>query len=181
MPNLNEQLTALANLSPAQLRSEWRRVHHAAPPLRLTTDLLLRGLAYRLQERLHGGLPTATARDLDRVAAQLASGAGSSARDEVRLKPGTRLVRSWQGRTYTVLVGDDGYVMGDHQFTSLSQVAEAITGARWSGPRFFGLKSRRSDRNGVGDAVVAKPVATPPPRHAGLLVAAAPVSASAHA
>lgn len=150
MASLDEQLAKLATLSPVQLRTEWRRVYQAPPSPRLTTDLLLRGIAYRLQERVHGGLPTATVRELDRVAAQLAVGADPSRKREVRLRPGTRLVRSWQARTYTVLVTAEGYVMGDRQFTSLSQIAKAITGTEWSGPRFFGLgEKRKAGRGGV--------------------------------
>ena len=60
-------------------------------------------------------------------------------RKELRLKPGARLVRTWQGKTYSVLVADHGFILHDRQFASLSQVAQAITGAHWSGPRFFGL------------------------------------------
>lgn len=150
MALLDEQLAALATMSPAQLRAEWRRVHQATPSPRLTTDLLVRGIAYRLQERIHGGLPTATVRELDRVAAQLAAGTDPARRSELRLRPGTRLVRSWQERTYTVLVTAEGYVMGDRQFTSLSQIAKAITGTEWSGPRFFGLGERKRAAGGTG-------------------------------
>ena len=100
-------------MSPAQLRAEWRRVYQALPSPRLTTDLLRRGIAYRLQGRVHGGLPTMMARELDRLGkrrlADKAAGRGDAAssgrvRDEPRLRPGTRLVRAWQGRTYSVLV-----------------------------------------------------------------------------
>lgn len=187
MAPLPDQLAALAMMSPDQLRIEWRRVYQTPPSSRLTPDLLRRGIAYRLQERLHGGLPTHIGRELDRlakrkladmaaVAAALAAassaalagavgdgatGAGASgdatgaravprdsiaARrvDEPRLRPGTRLVRSWQGRTYSVLVTEHGFVMDDREYPSLSRIAEAVTGAHWSGPRFFGLTRRGS-------------------------------------
>jgi D-serine deaminase-like pyridoxal phosphate-dependent protein len=117
-------------MPPDQLRAEWRRIYQAPASLRLTPDLLRRGIAYRLQERLHGGLPNHIARELDRqakrkladiaaAAAAATSGAsveGAGARgsprddivprrvDEPCLRPGTRLVRSWQGRTCSVLV-----------------------------------------------------------------------------
>lgn len=106
---LAEQLVSLSTLSPVQLRAEWRRVYRASPP-RLTPDLLLRGIAYRLQERAHGSLPPAAARELQRLAKRIEAGAGLIAKPEVRLKPGTRLVRSWNGTTYNILVTDDGYL-----------------------------------------------------------------------
>ena len=162
MATLTEQLAALAMMSPAQLRTEWRRVYQTPPLPRLTTDLLRRGIAYRLQERVHGGLPTAIARELDRMvkrrhaeaataAAAAVAGQGGVARDapaparrieESRLRPGTRLVRSWQGRTYSVLVTEHGFVMDDREYPSLSRIAQAVTGTHWSGPRFFGLTRR---------------------------------------
>ena len=138
MVRLSDDLAALATMSPAQLRAEWRRVHKQAAPS-LPTDILRRGIAYRLQERVHGSLPSAVSRELERIAARHAKGLVTIGSDLTRLKPGTRLVRSWQGRTYIVMVSDDGFILDDRRFSSLSQVAEAITGAHWSGPRFFGL------------------------------------------
>ena len=152
MARLADALAAVATMSPTQLRTEWRRVCQTLPPVRLTTDLLRRGIAYRLQERVHGGLPSSHARELDRrVKRRLAeapggrgAGAASPDRDEPRLRPGTRLVRAWQGKTYHVLVGEHGFVMDDREYPSLSRIAEAITGAHWSGPRFFGIDRKRS-------------------------------------
>ena len=79
-------------------------------------------------------------RELVRLASQDRLLAKSSALPAASLRPGTRLVRSWNGETYSVLVTDDGYVFNDQTFGSLSSIAKAITGAKWSGPRFFGLK-----------------------------------------
>lgn len=140
MASLADKLDALATMSPAQLRAEWRRVYRRSPP-RLTPDLLARGLAYRLQERGSGSLLAGIARQLDQVARRLASGDDPAAKPVTRLKPGTRLVRRWNGTTYSVLVTDAGFILGDRSFASLSHVAEAITGAHWSGPRFFGVKA----------------------------------------
>ncbi|WP_439533448.1 DUF2924 domain-containing protein [Polymorphobacter sp.] len=139
MTVLTEQLAALPAMSPAQLRAEWRRVYRTAPP-RLTPDLLVRGIAYRLQERSQGGLPAGTARELDRAAQRLLRGDSLGPRGDTRLKPGTRLVRHWNGTTYNVLVSENGFIMDGRSFTSLSHVAKAITGAHWSGPRFVGVK-----------------------------------------
>ena len=141
MAGLADDLTALATMSPAQLRAEWRRVYRAAPPP-LTPDLLARGIAYRLQEKVFGGVPPKIVRSIRLLAEQaLRNAADPVAR--VQVKPGTRLVRSWQGTTYSVLVTDDGFMLGEQTFRSLSHVAKTITGAHWSGPRFFGIKAAR--------------------------------------
>jgi hypothetical protein len=166
MARLADQLAALATMSPAQLRSEWRRVCQTPPPARLTTDLLRRGIAYRLQERVHGGLPGSHARELDRMVkrrlADVARARGAGAdRAEPRLRPGTRLVRAWQGRTYHVLVAEHGFVMDDREYPSLSRIAEAITGAHWSGPRFFGI-DRKAAKRRPGPAVSASRSAVAP-------------------
>ena len=137
---LADELAALATMSPAQLRAEWRRVYRRSPP-RLTPDLLVRGIAYRLQERGGGSLPPAIGRQLDQIARRLAAGDDPAAKPFARLKSGTRLIRRWNGETYSVLVTESGFILGDRSFASLSHVAEVITGAHWSGPRFFGVKA----------------------------------------
>ncbi len=111
---------------------------NAPPPL--TPDLLLRGIAYRMQERVHGGVPTKTVKAIRRLAERAERDAADPVA-RVQVKPGSRLVRSWNGTTYSVLVTDDGFMLGEKRFTSLSHVARAITGAHWSGPRFFGVKA----------------------------------------
>ena len=143
MASLAESLAALLTMSPAQLRAEWRKVYRASPP-RLTPDLLLRGIAYRLQERANGSLPKSLARQLDCEAKRVLLADAPASKPELHLKLGTRLVRSWNGTTYSVLVTDNGFVMGNRNFTSLSHVAAAITGTHWSGPRFFGVKASRT-------------------------------------
>ena len=174
MATLTEQLAALPAMSPEQLRTQWRRVHQTPPSPRLTPDLLRRGIAYKLQERVHGGLPSHIARELDRLAkrrlAEMAAAAAAQVAspqrqaravvprpplpprrpDEPRLRPGTRLVRSWQGRTYSVLVTEHGFVMDDREYPSLSRIAEAVTGTHWSGPRFFGITRRSGPRAAAG-------------------------------
>ncbi len=134
-----DHLATLTTLSPAQLRSEWRRVYRSAPPP-FTPALLLRGIAFRLQERIFGGVPAKTVRAIRRLAERAERDATDPVA-RVEVKPGTRLVRSWNGSTYLVLVTDDGFMLGDQLFASLSHVARAITGAHWSGPRFFGIKA----------------------------------------
>jgi hypothetical protein len=137
MRELEKRLAALATMPPAQLRSEWLSLYKTpAPPL--TADLLARGIAWRLQERAHGGLSKSTLREVEHLRLQLERGGGARVSDG-RIKPGTRLVRDWGGRSHHVLILESGYLYQDRRYASLSQVARDITGARWSGPRFFGL------------------------------------------
>ena len=136
MARLDEQLAALATMSPAQLRDEWQRLWGSPAP-NVTADLLRGGLAYRLQEKRHGGLPAAVVRELARM---LGNGdAGTARLQPAPLRPGTRLVRQWQGRTISVLAVERGFMWEERPYRSLTQIAREVTGARWSGPRFFGL------------------------------------------
>lgn len=136
MSGLTQRIEALRALSTVQLRGEWQRVWKEPAP-RLGHDLLRRGIAWKLQEQVQGGLPRPVLRELERVARLVERGRplgpGRAA------KPGTRLVRQWRGRTFHVSVMDDGFLFDDRRYTSLSQIAQVITGAKWSGPRFFGL------------------------------------------
>ena len=139
MASLADKISRLAALPPAALRAEWRRLYRELAP-GLSPDLLARGIAWRLQEREHGGLTPAVERELARLAGQGTSAPQPSATTPASLRPGTRLVRSWNGETFSVLVTEDGYQFNDQTFGSLSSIAQAITGTKWSGPRFFGLK-----------------------------------------
>lgn len=140
MSRLEQDIAELAAMSPPALRQRWRDVWRQPAP-DIGADLMRRGIAWKLQQRVHGGLPTSVRRELERTLAQLAKGEGGT--HAVSLKPGTQLVREWGGRAHHVLVADMGFEYDGRQFDSLSQVAEVITGAHWSGPRFFGLRSRR--------------------------------------
>lgn len=143
MAELEVRLSRLATMSPAELRTEWHRVMRAPAPS-ITPDLLRRGIAYRLQEAVHGGLTTAASRELNDLAKRIARGASPLPSTAIRLKPGTRLLRTWRGKTYCVVVGDRGFVYNDRLFPSLSPIAHEITGTPWSGPRFFGLLSKHA-------------------------------------
>jgi len=141
---LRARLDRLQDLDGGALREEWRRLCRSEPP-RTSRNLLLRAIAYRLQEVEFGGLP--------RWARQSLSGSssvtGPSLSGELapkpagpRLKPGARLVREWHGRTHSVLVRDNGFEFEGRRYRSLTQIAREITGAHWSGPRFFGFGKR---------------------------------------
>ena len=133
------------------LRAEWQRLHRLAPPDRLSRDLLLRGIATRMQENALGGLRPAAKRSLARWMADSQLGTDAADRPAaaattppaIRLKPGAVLVRTWHGVTHTVAVTDGGFDYQGQSFQSLSVIARKITGAHWSGPRFFGLTGTR--------------------------------------
>jgi hypothetical protein len=124
-----------------ELRREWRRLHHGEPP-RISRDLLVLALGYRLQEIAHGGLGKSTRRKLQTLAKALRT-TGRVA-PTPSLKPGARLMREWHGRTHTVTVTEDGFDYAGTSYPSLTKIAKKITGAHWSGPRFFGLPAAAS-------------------------------------
>ena len=139
---LTERLAALADLDAVDLRAEWRRLYRSHPPLHIRRDLLVLAIAWKLQERVHGGLTTAQKRKLAGIAEDLRKNGDLSAGPAIRLKPGLRLVREWRGETHTVLVLEDGFEWNGERRRSLSAIAREITGTHWSGPRFFGLRPR---------------------------------------
>jgi hypothetical protein len=145
-PDLTEverQIAGLANRSTHDLRAAWRQLHRTGPPLGLSRDLLIRALAHQLQERSYGGVGRALRRRLQSLAA--ASDKATMAVDSgLVLKAGTTLVRQWRGHTHTVLVHKDGFEHEGQLYPSLTAIAERITEAHWSGPRFFGLTRRVS-------------------------------------
>jgi hypothetical protein len=135
---LSRKIEALTALTPAQLRTEWRRLYRYQPP-RLSRDLLIRGIAYRVQELAYGGLSKATQRKLTALTSELQKNGSIAPDSGPKARPGTRLVREWRGKTHTVVITDGGFEYDGKTYSSLSKIAQAITGAHWSGPRFFGL------------------------------------------
>jgi hypothetical protein len=140
---VERQIAGLANRSTPDLRVAWRQLHGTGPPLGLSRDLLIRALAYELQERSYGGVSRALRRRLQSLAG--ASEKGAMAVDpSLVLKAGTTLVRQWRGHTHTVLVHKNGFEHEGQRYRSLTAIAERITEAHWSGARFFGLTKRAS-------------------------------------
>jgi len=136
------KLRALEQMDGPALRAEWRRFYRAHPPKGVRRDLLLLGVAWKVQEQAYGGFGATTKRRLVDLAETLERD-GDVARNRVaRLRPGARLVREWRGQTHTVIVGEGGFEWRGRQWRSLSVIAREITGGHWSGPRFFGLKDR---------------------------------------
>lgn len=129
--------TALARLERASrhhLAELWAEYFGAPPPPRTSRSLMIRAVAYKMQEQVLGG-PSAATRRL------LSTEVVTPARHRRLLRPGTVLIREWQGVAHQVTVGEHGVVYRGTHYRSLSEVARLITGARWSGPRFFGLKA----------------------------------------
>ena len=136
-----------AHASSDELRREWRRLYGNEPP-RISRDLLVLGVTYRLQEIAYGGLGNATLRKLRALAKTLRATGRVGPTPSLSLKPGARLIREWRGHTHTVSVTEDGFEYGGTNYPSLTQIARKITGAHWSGPRFFGLPAKQNDRGG---------------------------------
>ena len=124
------------------------RLHSDAP--RISRDLLVLGLGYRLQELEQGGLGKATRRKLQTIAKALRTTGRFGAMPSLSLKPGARLVREWRGRTHTVTVTEDGFEYAGTSYPSLTKIANKITGGHWSGPRFFGLPAAGTKRAANG-------------------------------
>jgi hypothetical protein len=146
MADIRDEIARLAEAPAHDLRIEWRRHYRAEPPARLSRDLLLRGVAFKLQERAHGGLSQVAKRTLRRLAEKLEI-EGDGCLDAVSsLTPGARLVRQWRGQSYAVTVLEDGFDYEGQRYRSLSRIAQLITGVHWSGPRFFGLTKERQGK-----------------------------------
>ena len=138
---VDRQIAGLVDGSTHELRLAWQQLYCTGPPLGLSRDLLVRALANQLQERTHGGPSRALRRRLQTLAGEFERGSGSF--DPGLLpKIGATLVRQWRGNAHTVLVREDGFEYEGQHYRSLTVIAERITGAHWSGPRFFGLTKR---------------------------------------
>jgi hypothetical protein len=146
--DLSGEITALLTQGPEQLRQRWRVLYGTEPPTRISEDLLRRAIAYRLQERAHGGLKPSTRRLLRRITEDARR--SRSAPLVRKIRPGAVLIREWRGRSHQVTVLEDGVLYRGKRHRSLSEVARKITGSRWSGPLFFGLKAPiKENRDGT--------------------------------
>ena len=131
MSTLDKQLAGLETMSPAQLTAEWERLHGESAP-RFSVALLTMGIAYTLQAKATGKRGTvASVRPTTRPPRRPAT-----------ILPGTQFVRSWNGRTVSVVVDEGGFLFEGERYPSLSAIARLVTGAHWSGPRFFGVGAK---------------------------------------
>ena len=139
--DVEAKIAALLDRSIQELRLAWRKFHRTEPPFGMSRDLLIRALAYELQQRSHGSPNLALRRRLQTLAGASEKGA-LSFEPGVVLKAGTTLVRQWRGHTHTILVREDRLEYEGQRYRSLTVIAERITGTHWSGPRFFGVTKR---------------------------------------
>ena len=146
--SLEDEIAALPGMSRAHLQAKWRSALKQAPPPHLSKPLLAPLLAYRLQEQAFGGLSPALKRRLQRnwpiASTEIRCRRRKMLSQSARIRPGTRLIRQWDGETHQVTVCEQGFEYKGERYRSLSEIARLITGTRWSGPLFFGLKQGRS-------------------------------------
>jgi hypothetical protein len=146
--SLDNEIARLRGLDVGDLRARWHTVFRRRAPPHLPRHLLFRILAYRLQAYRLGDLDADTRRVLDRIGTESLEGIGRLVTDlnrpRTELRPGTLLTREWDGHLQRVMVLADGFTWNGKTYRSLSKVAFAITGSRWNGPRFFGLRDRPS-------------------------------------
>jgi hypothetical protein len=143
---LADEIAILRKATPADLKSRWRALYSTEPPPRISRELAIRALAYRLQEQALGGLKPSTRRLLAKVAADASARRPIQVAPAPTLRPGTVLLREWHGVQHQVIVREEGVEFQGKQYKSLSQIANRITGTKWSGPLFFGLKADRQEQ-----------------------------------
>jgi len=140
---LSKRLHTLAALSKSDLQKLWPQVYSSPVPSGIGRDLLMRFIAYRIQEQVYGGLPTSTRRRVRELYRLFQRNPGASLPNTPDIKPGTRLVRQWKGKTHIVTVDPNGFDYNGQCYSSMSEIARLITGTRWSGPLFFGIRTQK--------------------------------------
>jgi DUF2924 family protein len=144
---LHREIEGLSKVGITDLRERWKTLYGRSASGRIGQAFLVRAIAYRLQEKAFGGLKPSTRRLLARIAEETAAGSGPKNPPIRKAETGTILVREWQGAAHRVTVLGDGVSFNGKRYRSLSEVARQITGSRWSGPRFFGLRSSALENN----------------------------------
>ena len=139
--SLADELAELRGLDLTALKQRWRVFYRTEAPVHIGRALLLQAVAYRLQERVLGGLKSSTRRLLERAAEDKVDRRPPTEAPATRVTPGTVLIREWHGVSHRVTVLADGVLLRGARYRSLSEMARKITGTRWSGPRFFGLRA----------------------------------------
>jgi hypothetical protein len=153
--DINTELEAkLAQLSRARintLRERWQALFRAEPPKAFGPDLFRRSIAQRIQERHYGGLSATVQRQLNQIIHALGKQRSGHLQLPRTIKSGAVLVRMWKDKSHRVTVLDDGFAFEGRVYSSLSEIARHITGTRWNGPKFFGLRSRKQEDVGQVD------------------------------
>ena len=143
---VSAKVKELPELKTHQLRELWLELFAKPPHPKLRRDLMIPILAYQIQENVYGGLKPSTRKRLEKLAAELDRDPNAELQPTRQIKAGTKLIRHWQGQRHQVLANDDGFDYKNKRYRSLSEIARQITGTRWSGPLFFGLKQAREAR-----------------------------------
>ena len=138
--SLSSELAAVGMMTYSDLHLAWRRYYRTVPPKKISRDILELGITWKIQENKLGGLGAAVKRQIAELARTMEAKSGLAKPRTITLKSGARLLRTWEGVTHEVLVVEDGFLWAGKTWRSLSAIAREITGTRWSGPRFFGLK-----------------------------------------
>jgi hypothetical protein len=146
-PAVEDELDRLPVMPIVQLRARFREVFRSDPPEAFGPDLLRRSIAHRIQEKAYGGLSRSAQRLLDQMMKAYAAKPGGKIVLPRRIKPGSVLVRAWKGKSHRVTVLADGFVYDGDTYSNLSEIAVLITGTRWNGPRFFGLRSKTQEND----------------------------------
>ena len=143
--SITERLASVHRLSKPVLCDLWRQLFKKEPPPEIRKDLMLRIVGHRLQEQEFGGLSDAGCRRLRQLATTFEADPSAVVSNRPPIRPGTRLVRQWKEQVHVVEVETEGYEYRGARYENLSEIARLITGTRWSGPAFFGLKAKPSD------------------------------------
>ncbi len=141
--NLATRLASLPSMSNDALSALWHQLFQTDPPRQLRRHLVVRILAYRIQEQAFGGLSAGARKRLSQIARAVEKDPAAEVGAVPAFKPGTRLLRRWRDQTHVVTVTQKGYEYQGSRYQSLSEIARLITGTRWSGPLFFGLKPNK--------------------------------------
>ena len=142
--NLTLTLDSLPTMSKDALSALWQQLYESPSSHQLRRQLMIRILAYRIQEQAFRGLNPSAHQRLRQMARALERDPAAEISDAPSFKPGTRLIRQWQDQTHVVTVKEKGYEYQGSNYRSLSEVARLITGTRWSGPLFFGMKANKT-------------------------------------
>jgi hypothetical protein len=140
-----KRIAALPLLSKAGLCDLWKQLFDSTPPTQLRRDLMIPILAYRIQEQAFGTLSARARERLRQLSRAFEEGSDSAVAGVPRIRPGTRLVRQWGDQVHLVNVHSNGYEYQGTRYRSLSEIARLITGTRWSGPLFFGVKNKSTN------------------------------------
>lgn len=149
-PDIEERISQLEQWSRPALIAEWQKLYKKDPPRFISQQLLIRSIAYKWQEEVYGGLSKKTRQQLAKLIRQYQSNPESLNSERSNIMPGTKLRRLWKGEMHEVTVSGDEYTYQGKTYRSLSEVARGITGARWNGPAFFGLRKNAVSKSARG-------------------------------